>query len=260
MKKINFLKTSFALAMITSLIFSCKKSADVPSPLSASQKDASVLAINDSATLTYADSGQCALLHGLGLPNGYNIDFRNTNFNNYDCFTASSWTYSGIQAPLRSLMKFGFGHLNPACTPATLVSAKLYLHQYVNASNGTPYSISQVPNDYEIRRVLSPWVASTVTFNTTPASNGLPSVAGAKNAVAVSSIATPFTGLQDNQVVDVTEMVKKMIFGGAPYTQNNGFMIRWPNGRETQFYKARWYGSFTAPNIADRPVLKLYWQ
>ena len=257
MKKISFLQSSLALAVIASLVFSCQKTADRPAAINGSQGDASVTAINDSATLT---TGESALLHGLGLPNGYNIDFRTINYNNFECFAANSWTYSGIQAPIRSLLKFGFTGLNPACTPATLVSAKLYLYQYVNASNGVPYSIAHVPNDFEIRRVLTPWVSSTVTFNTSPNTAGLPSAAGAKNAVAVPAIATPFNGLQDIQVVDVTEMVKKMLANGAPYSLNNGFMIRFPNGRETQAYKARFFGSFTAPNIADRPVLKLYWQ
>jgi len=135
----------------------------------------------------------------------------------------------------------------------------LYLYQYVNAGNGAPYSIGHVPNDVEIRRVKTPWLASTVTFNTSPGTyGGLP---GAPNkAVAIPAIATPFSGLQDNPVVDVTEMVKKMLAGGAPYNLNNGFMIRWPDGRETQAYKARFFGSFTAPNAADRPILKLYWQ
>jgi len=246
MKKILSALTVSAFIMMAAT--SCKKSQDVM-PLTASDASNSVLAINDSATLT---TGECALLHGL-------IAQQNINYNNYDCLAPTSWTYGGIQAPTRSLFKFAFTGLNPACNPATLVSAKLYLHQYVNASNGAPYSIAHVPNDVEIRRVKTPWVASTVTFNTTPATyGGLP--APSSKAVAIPAIATPFTGLQDNPVVDVTEMVKKMLAGGAPYTLNYGFMIRFPDGRETQVYKARWYGSFTAPNIADRPVLKLYWQ
>jgi len=252
MKKISFLQTSLAFAVIASLVFSCQKTADRPAALNGSQGDASVLAINDSATLTYADSGLCAMIHGLPSANG-------NNYNGFQSFQATVWTYLGIPAPRRSLMKFGFGNLPPACNTNTLVSAKLYLYQGDELGNvGSYYSLAQVANDAEIRRVKVAWNPSTVTWANFGANNktyaGLPTAA--KNCVGISPIATPFTGNLDNQVVDVTDMVKEMLRPG----QNFGFQIRFPNGRETQNYKGRTYGSFTNSNIALRPVLKLYWQ
>ncbi len=244
-----------ALSLSAVLVFavtSCQKSQDVSPTLNSNNSSNSVLAINDSATLTYKDSGVCAMIHGL--PSQHNI-----NFNGFTSFQATVWTYGGTAAPRRSLMKFGFGNLNPNCTPSTLVSAKLYLYQGDElGNNGSYYSIGQVINDAEIRRVKNSWNPATVTWtnfsanaNTYP---GLPTAS--KNAVAISPIATPFSGNQDNQVVDVTEMVKQMLVPG----NNFGFEIRFPNGRETQNYKGRTYGSFTNSNLAVRPILKLYWQ
>lgn len=252
---INALTISACLMLA---LASCKKNMDVQpqqedenSELTA--KTESVSSFNFSQTLTYADGGDCALLHGLGLPNDYGIDFQSQNYNNYDAFVANNWTAGGYPFATRSLLKFSFANLPASCTAASLVRAKLQLHQYVNSSNGVPYSIQQSPNSAEIRRVLSPWTASTVTWNTQPSTTGLPTLP--RNAVAVPQITTPFSGLQDNQLIDVTAIVRKMLATG----QNYGFELRFPNGTENQPYKARWYGSFTAPNIADRPTLKLYW-
>jgi hypothetical protein len=239
-------------AVLVLVITSCQKSQDVSPALNSNNSSNSVLAINDSATLTYKDSGVCAMIHGL--PSQHNV-----NYNGFTSFQATVWTYGGTAAPRRSLMKFGFGNLNPNCTPSTLVSAKLYLYQGDElGNNGNYYSIAQVINDAEIRRVKNPWNPATVTWtNFSAAVNTYPGLPTAsKNAVALSPIATPFSGNQDNQVVDVTEMVKQMLVPG----HNNGFEIRFPNGRETQNYKGRTYASFTNSAVALRPVLKLYWQ
>jgi len=238
-------------AFIIIAVASCKKSQDVM-PLTANDASSSVLAINDSITLDYNDSGVCATVNGLPSVAG-------TNYNNFPSFQATVWTYLGIPAPRRSLMKFGFGRVPPACTPATLVSAKLYLYQGDElGNNGAYYVLNQVSNDAEIRRIRTAWNPATVTWNTQPAYYpGLPGLS--KNAVAISQIATPFTGNQDNQVVDVTDMVKQML-GGVNHSNNKGFEIQFPAGRETQNYKGRTYGSFTSVNLSQRPVLKLYWQ
>jgi hypothetical protein len=239
-------------AVFTITVVSCKKSQDAAPSLNAGNTGNSVLAINDSATLTYNDSGVCAMIHGLASQ-------QNINFNGFSSFQATVWTYGGTHAPRRSLMKFGFGNLNPNCTPSTLVSAKLYLYQGDElGNNGSYYSIGQVINDAEIRRIKTSWNPSAVTWTNFSANlhtyPGLPTAP--QNAVALTPIATPFTGNQDNQIVDVTEMVKKMLVPG----QNFGFEIRFPNGRETQNYKGRTYASFTNSTLALRPVLKLYWQ
>lgn len=248
-------KTISALAISAYIMIaaaSCKKSQDAAPINGETAISNSTLAINDSATLTYADSGVCAMIHGLPSAQG-------TNYNGFPSFQATVWTYLGTPAPRRSLLKFGFGSLNPACTPATLVSAKLYLYQGDELGNaGNYYSLTQVANDAEIRRIKVAWNPATVTWTNFSAPGktypGLPTLA--QNCVAITSIATPFTGNQDNPVVDVTDMVRKMLVPG----QNFGFEIRFPNSRETQFYKGRTYGSFTNSNLALRPVLKLYWQ
>lgn len=246
MKKILSALTVSAFIMMAAT--SCKKSQDVM-PIAASDVSNSVLAINDSITLDYTDSGVCAMVHGLPSSQA-------TNYNNFPSFQATVWTYLGIPAPRRSLMKFGFGRVPPACTPQTLVSAKLYLYQGDELGNTAAYYVlNQISNDAEIRRIKTTWNPATVTWSTQPAYfPGLPGPS--KNAVAISQIATPFIGNQDNQVVDVTDMVKQML---QP-NKNFGFEIQFPVGRETQAYKGRTYGSFTNSNLALRPVLKLYWQ
>jgi hypothetical protein len=250
MEKIRSALLMSAILFIAAV--SCKKSQDASPAVNSNNLSNVAPAINDSATLTDKDSGVCAMIHGL--PSQHNI-----NFNGFPSFQATVWTYGGIAAPRRSLMRFSFSSLPGGCTPTTLVSAKLYLYQGDElGNNGNYYSIAQVINDAEIRRVKNPWNPATVTWtNFSAAVNTYPGLPTAsKNAVALSPIATPFSGNQDNQVVDVTEMVKQMLMPG----KNFGFEIRFPNGRETQNYKGRTYGSFTNTNLTLRPVLKLYWQ
>jgi hypothetical protein len=248
MKKILFTTTLSAVIMIA--VVSCQKSQDAV-PQNSISAGNSENAINHSITLGYLDSGTCAMVHGLPSSQG-------TNYNGYPSFQATVWTYLGTPAPRRSLMRFGFQNLPSSCTPATLVSAKLYLYQQDETNTtGNYYSLAQVTNDAEIRRVKTSWSASTVTWLNQPLTTGLANGIS-KNTVAITDIPTPFTGSQDNQVIDVTEMVKSILPGGT--YPNYGFEIRFPNGRETQFYKGRTYGSFTSANVAVRPVLKLYWQ
>ena len=251
MKKI--LSKIALLAVFTSSMVSCQKSQDVI-PQQAVGSVNSENAINHSLTLSYLDSGINAMVHGLSSQQGL-------NFNGYPSFQATVWTYLGTPAPRRSLMKFGFQNVPASCTNATLVSAKLYLYQQDETNTtGNYYSIQHVANDAEIRRITGNWNPATVTWQNQPPTSGLASTnANSKKAVAITDITTPFTGSQDNQVIDVTEMVRTWLPGNNQQT-NYGFEIRFPNGRETQFYKARTYGSFTSTNVSVRPVLKLYWQ
>ncbi|MBG9376390.1 DNRLRE domain-containing protein [Panacibacter sp. DH6] len=225
---------------------SCKKSIEEPSEAVATVTSDAALAQN-TVDLT---SGDNAMLHGL---QGY----QTTNYNQFPSFQSTVWTYLGTPAPRRSLLKFDFTNLNPLITASTLVSAKLYLYQYDELNNsGNYYSIAQVNNSSEIRRVKTAWTPSTVNWQTQPLTYpGLPTLA--RNAVAVPAITTPFAGNQDNPVINVTQMVKQMLAGGAPYSNNHGFEIIFPN--ETQFYKGRTFGSFASP-AGYKPVLRLTWQ
>ena len=86
------MKKNFSALLISAVFLvaaaSCNKSQDVSPALSSNNSSNSVLAINDSATLTYKDSGVCAMIHGL--PSQHNI-----NFNGFTSFQATVWTYGG---------------------------------------------------------------------------------------------------------------------------------------------------------------------
>lgn len=241
-------------ALFTATLISCEKKQDATAIEPATDAGKSVAAINDSAILTYLDSGACAMIHGLPSVQG-------TNYNGFPSTQATVWTYLGTPAPRRTLLRFAFNKaIASGCTYQNLVSAKLFLYQGDElGNNGSYYSIGHVPNDFEVRRVRQPWNPATVTWSNFSSSattwGGLP-VNGANKVVGVPGISTPFTGNQDNVVVDLTSMVKTMLQTGVNY----GFQVRFPNGRETQPYRARTFASFTNSNVTARPVLKLYWQ
>jgi hypothetical protein len=174
--------------------------------------------------------GENVLLHGLN-------NLKNSNYCHYNGLVASSWTFDGIQAPTRTLVRFD---LADSLRNRTIVSAKLVLKGYINSSNANVINHPQNNNTIDIIRVPNDWTCSTVTWNNQPTIGS--------NFVTLPNIGV-LTGTNDNQSVDVTPLVQEMLNNG-----NFGFLLKAKDEEST--YRARWFGSFTSPS-GFKPTLEI---
>lgn len=166
----------------------------------------SFLSANSQTTIILqpADSlGKDALLHGLPSE-------ANSNYGSSAQLPASAWTFGGAPGVVRSVLDFDLSSIPDG---ATINSA--YLSLYAWDSNGGlgQHSTLSGSNDCWLRRIISPWDESTVTWNNQPATT-------TTNQVTLAESTIPS---QDYLNIDATDMVRDMI--NNPST-SFGFLIR----------------------------------
>lgn len=174
--------------------------------------------------------------------NDATLSKENGNFNNGidENFIANAWTSGGNGVTLRSVLQFALPTL-PA--NATFVSATLTLYgnptsvhpQLHSSYPGSPYGTT---NEGWLRRVVSSWSESTVTWNNQP------------NTTTVNQVSLPASTSQtQDYAIDVTNLVKDMLNNPA---SSFGFMLSLQN--ETT-YRALIFASSDHPDSTKRPKL-----
>jgi hypothetical protein len=188
--------------------------------------------------------GEDAMLHGLdAIYSVSGLNYRDTNFGNYQSNAVTTWTYGGTPATTYSLIKFNLENLN--FPKECITSAKIVFKEHIAPGNGVHSgaygtAVSQ-PTNFELRPISSTWSAGSVTWNTKPSTITSTSI----------PIQPAYSGSgNDDITVNVTTEIQGMIAPGI----NNGFMFRWPDNSLTNNYRARWFGSFEAP-AGKKPVL-----
>ena len=172
---------------------------------------------------------------------------------NFVSFTALGQNFGGIDGHDRSIMKFKVNVNTDENTP-TVKKALLYLYQYHRAADNDPYSEPQdASNSVELHRIVSRWDEDSVVWRKQPRV-----AAGSANpledVVIIPAVATPLpAGTNDDQVIDVTDMINKIIS-----TKNNqGILMKLNDNAEQRRY-GRAYGSVTCDDVSKRPKLVVY--
>ena len=153
---------------------------------------------------------------------------------------AASWTSGGAPYDFRGAFKFD---LSAIPTSATILSASLTLYSNPTPLNGNQVNPNSGPNNaMYIRRLLSNWSASTITWNNQPASS------------VSDQVLIPHTSasLLDLTNVDVKNQVAAMVATG-----NYGFIIGLQN--ETP-YNSRIFCSSKFSNTSKHPKLVITYQ
>ncbi len=127
---------------------------------------------SDTVTELVNISECVSLQYGTATSVGANISeflpTTNINLAGYADFIASEWTYGGVPAETRGLLKF---NLTDIPVGATVVSAKLNLYANLNSHNGyNGQPMYGTSNASYIKMVTSPWKPDSVTWNTEPTS------------------------------------------------------------------------------------------
>ncbi len=246
-------------------IFSCTKSAkDAPGAAIAQTTANSSLSLSanaDSRTVTGFSPGDTLVIKG-DTSNGdqtamVQTAFKDNTVPNFVSYTALGPTLSGNGGIDRSLMKFRIRDLSDSIrsNPPVVKKALLYLYQYHRPADQDPYGLFQNgDNSLELHRIVGDWDSHTVTWNTQPAV-----ARGAANpledVVVIPSVVTPLpAGKNDNQAVDITDMINKIISTG----HNEGFLLKLTRQGENAGIYGRAYGSYTCPVVSKRPRLILY--
>lgn len=164
--------------------------------------------------------------------------------------TAIRWTYNEVgagQGTNRTYIKF-LG-LSEIPSKAEIISAKLSLYG-VESGVAAPLGNSYYPGSpYEgygdnaswLKRVLSDWSDSTITWNNKPATTDED-----RTAVPASTARWNFNAVG----LDVTAMVKEMVKGG----KNFGFCLELQN---EEIYRSILFGSSEHKNSEKRPKLEV---
>ena len=163
---------------------------------------------------------------------------------------ASAWTYNAQGCSfgrVRSLFRFEQLNLIPPC--AKIVSAKLQLYGAGPNNSYSQGAFSQYPgspfssygsNEVLILRLAGPWTASTVTWNTQPATTG-----------PAATIPTSTAQYFYNPLVDLTSQVQAMVQSGQT---DYGFMLRLTT---EQYYRCMFFYSSLEANVNLRPLLQV---
>ena len=184
-----------------------------------------------------------ALLHSAGESTPY-----------FPSLTATDY---GALSTNRSLMKFKLRGISDSLrnNPPQIKKAVLYLYQYHRPADRDPYSIKQTgDNSIEVHRIVEDWDYNTLTWGTQPAV-----AKGAANpledVVVIPAVKTPLpAGTNDDQVVDITDMVRRII----EYRNNKGFLFKLSKQGEMTAGAGRAYGSPACPVASKRPRLVIY--
>lgn len=99
------------------------------------------------------------------VPCGYD----NLNFGTKRDFDAITWTNNGNQSKVRSLIQFDLSGI-PA--GAIISDARLSLYFNPTSTEGTHFSSFPHDNSAVLKRIITPWTESTVTWNTKPTTTG----------------------------------------------------------------------------------------
>ncbi len=182
---------------------------------------------------------------------------RDNNYLNFPAFNALVWTWSGVPGNDRSLMKFNLARVPISIrdNPPVLKKALLYLYQYQRNDGLDIYTVRQtVSNIAELHRIKGNWISHTVNWNNQPAlAKG--SANPLEDMVAIPAITTPLArGVQDNIVVDITDMVRRMVVENT----NDGVLLKMTPQEEDHPYCGRSFGSFSCPDNSKKPRLVLY--
>ncbi|TKK66670.1 DNRLRE domain-containing protein [Ilyomonas limi] len=174
----------------------------------------------------------------------------------FPSFTALSNGFGGIDGRDRSIMKFKLRGINDSLrnNPPQIQKAVLYLYQYHRPADKDPYTIAQNgDNSVELHRVVGDWEPGTINWSNQPTlARG--SANPLEDVVIIPPVVTPLpAGTNDDQVVDVTDMVRKIITAG----NYKGFLLKLTRQGEFSYF-GRAYGSFTCPIESKRPKLILY--
>jgi len=216
----------------------------------------------------------------------------NTNYGDYTDIAMSAWTYNGIPAIQRSLIRFPWlsvlasGHsrrqiVNSVVTfePIKIVSATLYMNAFQSGSgnwgsNYFPGTPLPNPNPCYIKRVLSgknnaanSWVENVVTWNSSQAMT----YEAAGNWATIPVTSDRYNG---NFTVDVTAMVQRIVnelvgttnintvlgtvaVSPADPLANNGFMLQL---QDETYYRSQFYGSSDGMTHQNTPRLNITYQ
>lgn len=153
---------------------------------------------------------------------------------------AASWTSGGAPYDFRGAFKFDLSSI-PAS--ATILSASLTLYSNPTPLNGNQVDANSGPNNaMYIRRLLSNWSSSTITWSNQPASS-------VSDQVLIPHTSASFLDLTN---VDVKNQVATMVATG-----NYGFIIGLQN--ETP-YNSRIFCSSKYSNTSKHPKLVITYQ
>ena len=169
----------------------------------------------------------------------------NTNFNATHELAAIIWTINGAEVAERSFIKFTGLSAIPA--GSKIVGAQLYLHGISSSLNhpqgnsvypGSPYLPQYPDNSCSVERVVTDWDQTTVTWNTQPRvdTSGAATIYSSKNQ------------WNESAVVDVTDMVQRMVNSGKNY----GFRIR---QADEVIYRSQQFAVSEDTNPDNRPRL-----
>lgn len=126
-----------------------------------------------------------------------NCGYSTMNFGNFADLNAISWTNSGEDSYVRSLIEFDLSVIPQF---AIISQASLSLYFNPTSSEGEHSSLSG-SNESVLRRVTSMWDENTVTWNTQPSTTTI-------NEVILAQSVSP---TQDYINIDVTALVQDMI-------------------------------------------------
>lgn len=239
--------------------FSCTKNNEVNSPaLSQSKASSRLLSNADALGTTVFAPGDSLVVKGDTSNGDETILLQtyapDTNRINFISFVALGPSLSGNYGIDRSIIKFKLRHVSDSIrnNPPQIQKAMLYLYQYHRPADQDPYTNFQSgDNSAELHRIISDWNSQTVSWNNKPVlANG--SANPLEDVVIIPPVTTPLpAGTNDNQELDVTDMVRKIISS----RNNEGFLLKLTL-EHTVF--GRSYGSFACPDRSKRPKLVLY--
>lgn len=176
------------------------------------------------------DEGQDALLHGLDSE----VDH---NWGGIDQLPAMAWTFQGVPGVVRSALAFDLGAVPPG---AQVLSASLTLHATDRTDGFGQHSELSGSNACWLRRITSPWNASTVTWNTQPATTTL------------HQLALPeLPEVDDDLTADVTQLVQDMVDDPA---NSHGFELLL---QTEEYYRKADFAASEHADPALRPELTL---
>ena len=159
-------------------------------------------------------------------------NFPNTSFPEHPDLAGLAGTVEGYYYAGRSYFKFD---LSGFPTNSTVLNAKLSLYANPNPSNGN----HDGENKSYLRKIVSPWSASTTTFDNQPDFTYL-------NQIPLETSASPY---QDYTDIDVTTLVSQMI---SDPVHNYGFLLAL---RLEGVYRAMNFASSECADINKRPLL-----
>lgn len=158
----------------------------------------------------------------------------NFNYGNYVNLLTNTWTNSGVLGNIRFFVEFDLSNL-----PANAIIDSAYLKLYYDSTNTINYQTHFGSNDMEVKRVSSPWVENTVTWNNQPATSNV-------NMLVVP----PFTSNTQNYEINVSTLLNDMVS-----TTNHGFMVKMQD--EINYYKASIFASSDHPDTTLYPELMI---